>query len=126
MAALSPESFLEELDAANRTALERIATLSQRDAPQSCAAPEPAAEKLTVTKLLRMALKNEIEATECAAAWIATTPEIAVKLALARQAGDEAKHYRLIQKRLSELGVETAGHDPLSAGKSPLLTYLLG
>ena len=72
-----------------------------------------------------LALKNEIEATECAAAWIATTTETDVKLALARQAGDEAKHYRLIQKRLAELGVATDAHDPLSAGRSPLATYLL-
>jgi uncharacterized ferritin-like protein (DUF455 family) len=72
-----------------------------------------------------LALKNEIEATECAAAWIATTRETDVKLALARQAGDEAKHYRLIQKRLAELGVATDAHDPLAAGHSPLTTYLL-
>ena len=32
-----------------------------------------------------------------------------VKLALARQVGDEAKHYRLIADRLRELGFETTG-----------------
>lgn len=35
------------------------------------------------------------------------------------------KHYRLIQKRLTELGVDTAKHDPLAAGKSRLLAWLL-
>jgi 1,2-phenylacetyl-CoA epoxidase catalytic subunit len=113
---LTPESFVAELDAQNRAALDRIAA--------STAAGEPDAA-LTVTRLLMLALKNEIEATECAAAWIATTPETDVKLALARQAGDEAKHYRLIQKRLGELGVATDAHDPLSAGRSPLASYLL-
>lgn len=113
----SAESFVAELDAQNRAALDRIA--------QASCAGEPAAE-LTVRKLLLLALKNELEATECAAAWIATTPEVPVKLALARQAGDEAKHYRLIQNRLAELGVDTATLDPLAGGRSPLLAFLLG
>jgi hypothetical protein len=105
--------FLAELDAQNAKALARIAT---------AAAQEPGAD-LTVARLLVLALKNELEATECAAAWIGSTREIAVKLALARQAGDEAKHYRLIQKRLGELGVDTASHEP--GPPSPLLQYLL-
>lgn len=114
---LLPEAFVAELDARNRTALERIA--------QAASAGEPS-EAVTVPKLLLLALKNELEATECAAAWLATTPEVKVKLALARQAGDEAKHYRLIQARLAELGVDTAKHDPLAGGKSPLLAWLVG
>jgi uncharacterized ferritin-like protein (DUF455 family) len=69
-----------------------------------------------------MALKNEIEATECAAAWIATTGEIDVKLALARQAGDEAKHYRLIEHRLGDLGFDAGGFDP--GPRSAMLEYL--
>ena len=113
---LEPTAFIAELDGQNRAALDRIAA--------STAAGEPDAA-LTVTRLLMLALKNEIEATECAAAWIATTAETEVKLALARQAGDEAKHYRLIQKRLAELGVPTDAHDPLAAGRSALATYLL-
>jgi bacterioferritin (cytochrome b1) len=114
---LSPEAFVSELDAQNQEALGRIAG--------AASAGEPG-DALTVAKLLMLALKNELEATECAAAWIPTTAEVGVKLALARQAGDEAKHYRMIQARLAELGVETAKHDPLAAGRSPLLAWLLG
>jgi 1,2-phenylacetyl-CoA epoxidase catalytic subunit len=113
---MSPEAFVAELDAQNLEALERIA--------RAASAGEPS-EAVTVPKLLLLALKNEIEATECAATWIPTTPEVNVKLALARQAGDEAKHYRLIQARLAELGVDTAKHDPLAQGKSPLLAWLV-
>jgi 1,2-phenylacetyl-CoA epoxidase catalytic subunit len=113
---LAPEAFVAELDGQNRAALDRIAAAS-------CAG-EPDAS-LTVPKLLMLALKNEIEATECAAAWIVSTPEVDAKLAFARQAGDEAKHYRLIQKRLAELGVDTQAHDPLANGRSPLLKFLL-
>ena len=58
-----------------------------------------------IVRRLKMALKNELEASELAAVWMPSTPEIDVKLALARQAGDEAKHYRLIEQRLAKLGV---------------------
>ena len=105
--------FIRGLDAQNRVALERIGSAS---------ACEPAAD-VTVTRLLRLALKNELEATECAAAFIGSTPEIDVKLALARQAGDEAKHYGLIEKRLGDLGFDSASFDP--GPPSPLLAYLL-
>jgi 1,2-phenylacetyl-CoA epoxidase catalytic subunit len=113
---LSAEAFVAELDVQNQEALDRIG--------RAASAGEPT-EAVTVPKLLMLALKNEIEATECAAAWIPTTPEVSVKLALARQAGDEAKHYRMIQARLAELGVDTTTHDPLAAGRSPLLAWLL-
>ncbi len=115
--AIHPEAFVAELDNENRAALERIGAASSAG---------DASPDLTIPKLLTLALKNEIEATECAAAWIPTTPEVKVKLALARQAGDEAKHYRLIEKRLAELGVDVSKHEPLAAGRSPLLQWLLG
>jgi len=57
-----------------------------------------------ITALLQLALRNELEAAEEAALWMASEPELEVKLALARQCGDEAKHYRLIEKRLIALG----------------------
>jgi 1,2-phenylacetyl-CoA epoxidase catalytic subunit len=113
---MSSEAFVAELDAQNQEALARIA--------QAASAGEPS-DAVTVPKLLMVALKNELEATECAAAWLGTTPEVNVKLALARQAGDEAKHYRMIQARLAELGVDTKAHDPLASGRSPLLVWLL-
>jgi uncharacterized ferritin-like protein (DUF455 family) len=109
----SVESFIAELDAQNRAALDRIGTAAAR---------EPG-EGITVAKLLLVALKNEIEATECAASFIPTTPEIDVKLALARQAGDEAKHYRLIEKRLADIGVDTGAFQP--GPRSAMLEYLL-
>lgn len=106
------EAFLTDLDAQSRAALDRIG---------AAASLEPATE-VTVGKLLFMALKNEIEATECAAGWIATTGEIDVKLAFARQAGDEAKHYRLIERRLGDLGFDASGFDP--GPRSAMLEYL--
>ena len=73
---------------------------------------------------MEVALKNEIEAAEIAAVWMPSTPELDVKLSLARQAGDEAKHYRLIAERLGELGRDPAAINPLQSGYSPLFEFL--
>jgi 1,2-phenylacetyl-CoA epoxidase catalytic subunit len=121
---LTPQAFVTELDTQNRAALQRIATVNATP-PGSMREMPPPSEMLSVPRLLKVALKNEMEATECAAAWILATPEIDAKLAFARQAGDEAKHYKLIQKRLVELGVDLTSYDPYAQGRSPLALYLL-
>ena len=59
--------------------------------------------------MLQVALANEISVSELAAAWMPSTPEIDVKLAFARQAGDEAGHFQLVAERLSALGFDVAG-----------------
>jgi uncharacterized ferritin-like protein (DUF455 family) len=115
-APMDAEAFVRDLDARNQELLRRLA-------PESTLKPEVEGD-LTVANLLKVALKNEIEATEIAARWLATTPEIDVKLALARQVGDEAKHYRLVAERLGELGFDAAGFDPLAKGYGPLFQYL--
>jgi 1,2-phenylacetyl-CoA epoxidase catalytic subunit len=122
--ALTPQAFVAELDAQNRVALQRIATVNATP-PGSMREVPPPSEMLSVARLLKVALKNEIEATECAAAWVMSTPEMDAKLAFSRQVGDESKHYRLIQKRLLEMGVDLAGFDPFAQGRSPLAAYLL-
>ena len=117
---MTPAEFVDELEAANQELLDLLS---------GTAALEPdveAGRELTVAALLRVALRNEMEATDLAARWLATTPpeHVSVKLGLARQAGDEAKHYRLIEKRLAEMGDDLSGFDPLAGGYSPLFTYL--
>ena len=54
-------------------------------------------------QLLATALKKELEASEEAALWMTREDDVEVKLALARQCGDEAKHYRLIEARLADI-----------------------
>ncbi|MBI4636678.1 MAG: ferritin-like domain-containing protein [Candidatus Rokubacteria bacterium] len=100
-----------------------VQALLGRLAPDDALKPEVAGD-LNVVNLLRVALKNEIEATEIAARWLVTTDDVDVKLALARQVGDEAKHYRMIAERLRALGVEPASFDPLAKGYGPLFKYL--
>src|SRR6185295_1104023 len=83
-------------------------------------------DRSEIVRRLKMALKNELEASEIAAVWIPTTPEIEVKLALARQAGDEAKHYRLIEEHLEKMGVDLSGFDPGAGGYGPMFQLLSG
>lgn len=112
---MTPEAFVAELEQENSKLLDRLAQKSAAgDAPGT----------LTIPALLKLALKNELEASDLAAAWMTDTPELDAKLALARQCGDEAKHYRWIEERLKELGVELADFDPRSTGETPLLKHL--
>jgi uncharacterized ferritin-like protein (DUF455 family) len=113
---VTAEEFVRDLDARNQAILKRLA-------PDATLKPEIEGD-LTVLNLLKVALKNEIEATEIAARWQVTTDDVDVKMAFARQAGDEAKHYRMIADRLRELGFEAAGFNPLAKGYGPLFQYL--
>lgn len=112
---MSGEEFAVSLAEENRAALERLGRLS---------AAGEAPDDLTVARLLRIALKNELEATEIAAGWMSSTSELDAKLAFARQVGDEARHYRLIVERLKMLGVDADAIDPREGGYSPLFEYL--
>ena len=73
-------------------------------------------------RLLEIALVNEISVSELAAVWIPTTVEIDVKLAFARQAGDEAGHFQLVADRLTALGVDLAAF--AVPPSSPLIVYM--
>src|SRR5262249_36966936 len=78
---MSPDEFVKELDARNEAILRRLQ-------PDATLRPEVSGD-LNVVNLLKVALKNEIEATEIAARWLVTSDDVDVKMALARQAGDE-------------------------------------
>lgn len=113
---MDAETFLSELDAQHQALLRRLE-------PEATLRPEVEGN-LTVVNLLKVALRNEIEASETAARWMVTTDDVEVKLAFARQVGDEARHYRLVAERLRELGFDPRGFDPLARGWSPLFRYL--
>lgn len=113
---MTSEEFVRDLDARNQTVLKRLD-------PDATLKPEVKGE-LTVLNLLKVALKNEIEATEIASRWLVATDDVEVKMAFARQAGDEAKHYRMIAERLGELGFDARSFDPLAQGFGPLFKYL--
>lgn len=113
---MTAEEFVARLDAENQAALRGLEPDATLTAEVQGA--------LNVPNLLKVALRNEIEATEIAARWLVSTDDVAVKLALARQVGDEARHYRLIAERLGRLGVDADAVDPLMGGFGPLFRYL--
>jgi 1,2-phenylacetyl-CoA epoxidase catalytic subunit len=82
--------------------------------------------QVEVVNLLKLALTSELEASEIAAYWMPTTPEVDAKTVLAEQCSDEMRHYNLIMERLAELGVDMQSFDPLASGYSPLYHYLRG
>jgi len=113
---VTAEEFVRQLGAENDALLTRLA-------PDDTLKPEVDGA-LNVPNLLKVALKNEIEATEIAARWLVATADVDVKLAFARQVGDEARHYRLIGDRLRALGFDPDTVDPLAKGYGPLFMYL--
>jgi uncharacterized ferritin-like protein (DUF455 family) len=74
-------------------------------------------------QLLQVALANEINVSELAATWMPSTRELDVKLAFARQAGDEAGHFQLVADRLTALGFDVASFAPTD---NPMFEYLRG
>jgi len=113
---MTSAEFVAQLEAENQAALRELE-------PDATLKPEVEGP-LNVPNLLKVALRNEIEATEIAARWLVTTDDVGVKLALARQVGDEAKHYRLVVERLGQLGIDVTALDPLAGGYGPLFKYL--
>lgn len=80
--------------------------------------------RVEVSTLLKLALQSELEASEIAAYWMPTTPEIDARTVLAEQCSDEMRHYNLITRRLGELGEDLSDFDPVAQGHSPLYQYL--
>lgn len=110
--------FVEEMEAT----LWQI--LSVRDA--ALARLGESVGKADMPLLLKGALRNEMEASEIAARWMPGTSDLEAKLAFAQQAGDEARHYRLISHRLAELGTDLSGFSPLADGYTRLYRYMEG
>jgi uncharacterized ferritin-like protein (DUF455 family) len=102
--------FIAELEAFKATRLAPIVAVQTEGA-------------VGTTQLLQVALANEINVSELAAIWMPSTPEIDVKLAFARQAGDEAGHFMLVAERLATLGFDASG---FAATTTPMFDYLRG
>lgn len=109
-------AFLQELDAFKAERLAPIVAAGQTSLLGGVSGD--------AQKMLQVALVNEISVSELAAAWMPGTPQVDVKIALARQAGDEAGHFQLVADRLVALGFELAGFRPPAA--NPLFDYLRG
>lgn len=109
---MEPSAFVRDLEAWKA---ERLAPIVGAGELSMTGTAAPA-------QLLQVALVNEISVSELAAVWIPTTPEVEVKLAFARQAGDEAGHFQLVAERLTALGIDVAAFQAPPDG--PLFGYL--
>jgi hypothetical protein len=102
---MAPSTFVQELEASSRKLLAKMGELS---ALAGTAAGSPNG----IVPMLRIALANEISVAELAAMWMPTVGEWDIKIALAQQAGDEARHFELVEKRLEKLGISLADFTP--------------
>ncbi len=108
-------AFVEQLEAWKAERLAPILGAGQTSLAR------PADATGNATQLLQIALANEINVSELAAAWMPSTRELDVKIAFARQAGDEAGHFQLVADRLTALGFDVASFAPAD---NPLFQYL--
>ncbi|MEM7051960.1 MAG: ferritin-like domain-containing protein [Acidobacteriota bacterium] len=113
---MTGQEFVEQLQAEMREIFSRLGATETLESE--------AEGQVSVVALLRLALTSELEASEIAAHWMPSTPEVEAKLALAHQCGDEMKHYALISRRLEELGEDLTDFDPFAGGYSVLYQYL--
>lgn len=112
---MSAEAFVRELEASNQ---ELISKLGEHGALAGTAA----GPRTGIVPLLRIALANEISVAELAAMWMPTVADWDMKIALAQQAGDEARHFEIVEGRLKKLGVSLNDFTPPAENK--LFAYL--
>ena len=102
--------FVQELEASNQQLLAQMGDLRALAEAQ----PQPQGG---LVALLRIALANEISVAELAARWMPSVPDWEIKIALAQQAGDEARHFQLLEQRLTQLGISLADFAPPAENK---------
>lgn len=114
MSAMDPIVFVTELEAFKAEGLAPLlgAGATALGSPSST---EP-------KQLLQVALANEISVSDLAAVWIPSTREVDVKIAFARQAGDEANHFNLVADRLTALGFDVSAFQ--QPPDNPLFAYM--
>jgi rubrerythrin len=102
---------------------EKLSARMDELAEQIKGSGNPDAKVPAMALLLKTALKNEWETTLLTSFWVTDEKDPFFRIALARLAGDEAKHFSLIEKRLKEMGV-TFSEEELNE-RTPLFKYLL-
>lgn len=109
-------SYIEELDDFLRKRVDQLAE-------QIRGTHNPNAQVPPMPMLLQAALKNEWETALLTSQWVSDEQDPDLRIELARLAGDEAKHFQMIEKRLIELGHEKKV-EPLDE-RTPLYHFLM-
>ena len=102
--------FIEQLDNFLRQRVDQLAE-------QIRGTHNPNAKVPPMHILLQAALKNEWETALLSSQWVTDEKDPDLRIELTRLAGDEAKHFQMIEKRLKQLGYEknTAALDERTA-----------
>lgn len=100
------ERFVKELAAENRAFWVGRDVRLDPDA-------SPDALRSQIRYRMRQGVYNELRSAELIAAWIPFVKEREILELLPRQLDDEQRHYQLLRKRLSELGEDPDGYEPL-------------
>ena len=108
--------YIQELDDFLRTRVDELAE-------QIRGTHNPEAKVPPMTILLQAALKNEWETALLTSNWVTDELDPDFRIELSRLAGDEAKHFQLIEKRLKDLGAEKQ-IEPLNE-RTPLYHFLM-
>lgn len=99
-------AFVREL------AAENAAFWKDRDVRLDAAAP-PATRLAQVRYRMRQGVYNELRSVELIAAWLPHVPEREIRDLLPQQLDDEHRHYRLLRRRLLDLGEDPDAYRPL-------------
>jgi hypothetical protein len=111
---VAAEAFVRELEEKNQNQLRNLLAAYGETIQK---------ENLSPADLLRLEQKAVIEAIEVSALWLADSDDLETKVNLATRIGDGARHFRLMQERLNELGLPPTGHDPRFGGYSKLFAF---
>src|SRR5262245_45161804 len=110
----SADTFVRELEEKNANSFQRLLGTYSETVRK---------EDFSPADVLRLELKATVEATEVAALWLTDSDSLDVKVALASQCGDGARHFALIQDRLAALGVDRHAFDARFGGYSKLFAF---
>jgi hypothetical protein len=110
----SAETYVQELEQKNLNSFQRLLAAYGELLHK---------EDFSPADVLRLEMKATIEATEVAAMWLTESDDLAVKMALAKQCGDGARHFHLLSERLTALGVDLAIFDARFGGYSKLFAF---
>ena len=108
------ENFVHEMEEKNRASFQRLLGNFAQIVEK---------ESFSPADVLRLEMKAVIENIEVTAMWLAGADSLAVKLDLATQCGDGARHFQLLQDRLMTLGFDMQSFDARFGGYSKLFAF---
>ena len=104
------ETFVHEMEDKNQASFQRLLAAYIQILEK---------ENFSPADLVRLEMKNIIEAIEVAALWLAESDSLDVKLALAAAAAMAPATSRLLRERLTALGIEHAGASTRASAATP-------